>query len=89
MFVKKWFCTTTDDVTDDVTTTTHDVRNLNMVISRAFVYGGFCPRTPRPVSDDDTVDNFSVDELGYFPFFPILKELKKNRPWLKYDYRER
>ena len=41
--------------------------------------GGSAPRTPRPVSDDDTVDNFSVDELGYFPFFPILKELKKKR----------
>src|ERR1700755_214129 len=39
--------------------------------------GGSAPRTPRPVSDDETVENFSVDELGYFPFFPISKELKK------------
>ena len=39
--------------------------------------GGSAARTPRPVSDDDTVDNFPVDELWYFPFFPISKELKR------------
>ena len=57
-FKKKGFCTTTDDVT-----------NLNLVLYRTFVYGDSAPRIPQPLSDDDTVDNFSCRQIGVFPIF--------------------
>src|ERR1700755_1516377 len=41
--------------------------------------GGLCPRTPRPVSDDDTVDNFSCRQFGVFLIFRISKKLGKKR----------
>ena len=57
--------------------TTDDVRNLNLLLSRAFVYGGQSPPYPPTVSDDDTVDKFPVDNLGYFSFFEFRKNWEK------------
>ena len=40
---------------------------------------GQSPRTPRPVSDDDTVDNFSCRLFGVFPIFPNFEKIEKKR----------
>ena len=50
--------------------------------------GGSAPRTPRPVSDDDTVDNFSCRRIGVFSIFSNFERIEKNGPCLTYDYRE-
>ena len=50
--------------------------------------GGSAPRTPRPVSDDDTVDNFSCRRIGVFSIFSNFERIEKNGPCLTYDYRD-
>ena len=72
---KKWFCTTTDDVT----TTTDDVRNLNQLYPEHMSTGGSAPRTPRPVSDDDTVDNISCRQFGLFLIFSNFEKTDLGR----------
>ena len=41
--------------------------------------GGSAPRTPRPVSDDDTVDNFSCRRIGVFSIFSNFERIEKKR----------
>ena len=50
--------------------------------------GGSAPRTLRPVSDDDTVDNFSCRRIRVFSIFSNFERIEKNGPCLTYDYRE-
>ena len=40
---------------------------------------GSANRTPRPVRDDDTVDNFFCRQIGVFPIFSNFEKIEKKR----------
>ena len=41
--------------------------------------GSSAPRTPRPVNDDDTVDNFSCRRIDVFSIFSNFERIEKKR----------